>query len=85
MTPRELQDLARELAARMRAEIEALPADHPMRRWLARHDAAMARRQDAEARVEAEAWAARQAESAAHDARIADLRRRLAALEGRIR
>jgi polyhydroxyalkanoate synthesis regulator phasin len=85
MTPRELQDLARELAARMRAEIEALPADHPMRRWLARHDAAEDRRLAAEARVAAEAWAARQAESSAHDARIADLRRRLAALEGRIR
>ena len=85
MTPRELQDLARELAARMRAEIEELPVDHPMRRWLAAHDAAEARRLAAEARVAAEAWAARQAESSAHDARIADLRRRLAALEGRIR
>ena len=85
MTRRELQDLAAELADQLRADIEALPADHPMRRWLARHDAAEDRRLAAEARVAAEAWAARQAESSAHDARIADLRRRLAALEGRIR
>lgn len=40
MTPRELRDLACELAARLRAEIEALPESHPRRRWPARHDAA---------------------------------------------
>ena len=85
MMRREIQGLAAELAAGMRAEIEALPADHPMRRWLARHDAAEDRRLAAEARAEAEAWAARQAESSAHDARIADLRRRLAAIERKIR
>ena len=74
MTPRELQDLARELAARMRAEIEELPVDHPMRRWLARHDAAEDRRLAAEARVAA-------AERAADAARTAELRRRIEALE----
>ena len=51
MTRREIQDLAAELADQLRADIEALPADHPMRRWLAAHDAAEARRQDAQARA----------------------------------
>jgi hypothetical protein len=74
MMRREIQGLAAELAAGMRAEIEALPADHPMRRWLAAHDAAEARRQAAEARVAA-------AERAADAARTAELRRRIEALE----
>ena len=74
MTPRELQDLAAELADQLRAEIEAMPPDHDMRRWLARHDAAEDRRLAAEARVAA-------AERAADAARTAELRRRIEALE----
>ncbi len=85
MTPREIYALADELAARTRAKIEALPPDHPMRRWLARHDAAMARRLADEAREAAEARAAYDAESAAHDARLADFRRRLDAVERKLR
>ena len=74
MTVRDSLRLAAELADQLRADIEALPADHPMRRELARHDAAEARRQDAEARVAA-------AERAADAARTAELRRRIEALE----
>ena len=85
MTPREIYALADELADQLRAKIEAMPADHPMRRMLARRDAAMARRQEAEAREAAEARAEAEAESAAHDARIANLRRRLDAVERKLR
>ena len=74
MTVRDSLRLAAELADQLRADIEALPADHPMRRWLAAHDAAEARRQDAQARVAA-------AERAADAARTAELRRRIEALE----
>ena len=85
MTPREIYALADELAARTRAKIEAMPPDHPMRRWLARHDAAMARRLEAEAREAAAGRAAHDAEDAARDARLADLRRRLDAVERKLR
>ena len=85
MTPPEIYALADELAARTRAKIEAMPPNHPMRRWLARHDAAEARRQAAEAREAAAERAVCAAESAAHDARLADFRRRLAVIEGKIR
>ena len=80
MAIRDNHRLARDLAARLRAEIESLPPGHPAHRELARHDAAEARREAAE-RAEAEERAAFAAESAAADARSADLRRRVAELE----
>ena len=74
MTTREIRHLAAELAARLLADIEALPDNHPARRELARHNAAIAR-------AEAEERAAFAAEMAAADARTADLRRRITDLE----
>ena len=85
MTIRDNLRLAAELADQLRADTEALPLDHPLRRWLAAYDAVEARRQADEAREAADARAAYDAESAAHDARIANLRRRLAAIEEKIR
>ena len=85
MTIRDNLRLAAELADQLRAEIEALPLDHPMRQWLSAYDAVEARRQEAEAREAAAERAAYEAEDAAHDARIADFRRRLAAIEGKLR
>ena len=78
MSTRDNQRLAATLADQLRRDIEALPPDHPMRRLAAPTDATIARRQAAERAAEA-------AENAAHDARIADFRRRLAAIEGKLR
>ena len=78
MTIRDNLRLAAELADQLRADTEALPLDHPLRQWIAAYDAVEARRQDAEAREAA-------AERAAHDARIANLRRRLDAVERKLR
>ena len=71
MTPHEIQALAAELADQLRADPEELPLDHPLRQWLAAYDAAERAAQDAE--------------DAARDARIANLRRRLAVIEGKLR
>ncbi len=85
MTIRDNLRLSAELADQLRADTEALPLDHPLRRWIAAYDAAMARRQEAEAREAAAERAAQDAEDAARDARLADLRRRLDAVERKLR
>ena len=85
MTPREIRHLAAELAARLRADIEALPADHPARQELALQDAARARAEAEERAAFAVESAAKAAQAAADDARHADLKRRVAALERRVK
>ena len=85
MTIRDNLRLSAELADQLRADTEALPLDHPLRQWLAAYDAAMARRLEAEASEAAAERAAYEAEDAARDARLANLRRRLDAVERKLR